>query len=645
MTDSVNNKVHTCAEILGDSRLQAKLLVNGDMMAMEAKYHPACLLELYHKTARLKKATPQTDENELSVNDSSAEVDTESLALAEVIAVLEEARANEGSPSVFKLTELGQLYTEQLQRHNAPNVKLNTTRFKDRLLLHCPDLTAVNHGRDVWLTFREHLGIALEQVNKSSDSDAVHLMHTAKLIRNELFSGKFNFNGKFGPSSKVDAVPQTLLTLISMLLEGPENFEKCDNQAAVSISQLVIFNVVKRPRKNATTDVHQRTTVVRHPITQETPLPLYMGLMLHTLTRKKRIVEKCFKLGLSVSYSRVVQISNKVANQVCHQYNEDQLVCPPILRTNLFTVAAADNIDHNLGSNTAQTSFHGTAISLIQFPNSECRGIERMVDYSFATTSDDVSDIILANYIHRRSTMYSTYCRSYNSTRYIFLIRFLTRALQQEYGWLDTVKDSIDNNIVEPKNVTWAGYHAEKTIRKVQPLPIFAMLPLFRHSANTAAMIRHSLSVAAAAIKKLNPQQVPVVTFDQPLYALAKQIQWHWPNQFGEDKFVIMMGGLHIEMAALRMLGHWLEGSGWVQCITQSGVATSGVAESFIHASHVKRTRYAHTVTAAALYICMRNAYDGYCSGLCDGEETLSLKNGVPRRRDPQPSLNTGVLF
>ena len=64
-----------------------------------------------------------------------------------------------------------------------------------------------------------------------------------------------------------------------------------------------------------------------------------------------------------------------------------------------------------------------------------------------------------------------------------------------------------------------------------------------------------------------------------------------------------MMGGLHIEMAALRMLGHWLEGSGWVQCLLNTGVATAGIADSFIQASYVKRTRYAHIVTAASLYI------------------------------------------
>ena len=50
---------------------------------------------------------------------------------------------------------------------------------------------------------------------------------------------------------------------------------------------------------------------------------------------------------------------------------------------------------------------------------------------------------------------------------------------------------------------------------------------------------------------------------DQPLFALAKQIQWQWPESYGVDKFVVMFGGLHIEMTVLKVLGDLLKGSGW----------------------------------------------------------------------------------
>ena len=85
----------------------------------------------------------------------------------------------------------------------------------------------------------------------------------------------------------------------------------------------------------------------------------------------------------------------------------------------------------------------------------------------------------------------------------------------------------------------------------------------------------------------LNPKQTPVITFDQPLYALAKRIQWKWPEEYGEDILVIMFGGLHIEMAVLKMLGDWLKGSGWVQALVRADITTPSTADSYLQAAHV----------------------------------------------------------
>ena len=40
------------------------------------------------------------------------------------------------------------------------------------------------------------------------------------------------------------------------------------------------------------------------------------------------------------------------------------------------------------------------------------------------------------------------------------------------------------------------------------------------------------------ALNFLNPSQTPVFTMDQPLYTIAKCIQWTWP-ELGEDKYVV----------------------------------------------------------------------------------------------------------
>ena len=70
-------------------------------------------------------------------------------------------------------------------------------------------------------------------------------------------------------------------------------------------------------------------------------------------------------LGLSVSYHRVLQVKNELANSVCQDFKKKSVVCPPQLRKGLFTVAAIDNIDHNPPSNTAKCSFHDTGMYIM----------------------------------------------------------------------------------------------------------------------------------------------------------------------------------------------------------------------------------------------------------------------------------------
>ena len=75
---------------------------------------------------------------------------------------------------------------------------------------------------------------------------------------------------------------------------------------------------------------------------------------------------------------------------------------------------------------------------------------------------------------------------------------------------------------------------------------------------------------------------------------------------------MVMFGGLHIEMAALKTVGDWLESSGWAEALVQAEIATVGTADSLHKASHVMRTKKAHQITAAALYILQHSAYDHY---------------------------------
>ena len=63
-----------------------------------------------------------------------------------------------------------------------------------------------------------------------------------------------------------------------------------------------------------------------------------------------------------------------MALAMCNQYHTNNVVCPSHLRKGIYTVGAMDSIDHNPSSTTAHSSFHGTGISIFQFPTTEIAG-------------------------------------------------------------------------------------------------------------------------------------------------------------------------------------------------------------------------------------------------------------------------------
>ena len=141
--------------------------------------------------------------------------------------------------------------------------------------------------------------------------------------------------------------------------------------AASSISQLLIFNALKRGRKDS--------TATRHSFDRGTVLPLYLGLLIHSKTRKREHIDNLFRHGLSVSYDRVLQFTTNEANRLISIYENEGLVCPSVLRNELFTTANLDIIDYNPTSTSSQKSFHGKTLSISQHPTQYCSGNERKI--------------------------------------------------------------------------------------------------------------------------------------------------------------------------------------------------------------------------------------------------------------------------
>lgn len=131
-----------------------------------------------------------------------------------------------------------------------PKHRIHSTRLKDKLL--APYHVYKHTTKDVscLLVFDDDTGQVLaDAYQRDSDSDAMCIAQAAQIVRWDLFDEKETFSGTFSSDCQERSVSTSLLTLVNMILEGPNIKDQKahpTNQAALSIAQLLKFKSVKR---------------------------------------------------------------------------------------------------------------------------------------------------------------------------------------------------------------------------------------------------------------------------------------------------------------------------------------------------------------------------------------------------------------
>ena len=354
-----------------------------------------------------------------------------------------------------------------------------------------------------------------------------------------------------------------------MMLFGPSWEEDVEEeQATLTICQLIMFN-----------------SRIKKCKPKETPLPVYLGLYSHSLFRSSQLINELASFGLSVSYNRVCYLEKKIGLSVIEQFSKEGVVTPPGLRIGLYTIAACDNIDHNPSSRTARESFHGTAISLFQSREEPDEGQVRV-----RTNIDSGTDILKlpSDYVTVPPLMTTVKATLPGSSPVTFHVaNDLSNERCKEENWAQMVISNLERD-EEGTSITWSGHHASP-YSEVVPC-ISGLYPLFRESSTDPAMILHAMQLVMKSVAYLNPAQKPVITGDQPIYAIMKKLQWSHPGLVGN--MVVMMGGFHIEKQLFKCIGDLLERSGWSTAIVEAGIARQGSADALLKAVHVTRSRF-----------------------------------------------------
>ena len=153
----------------------------------------------------------------------------------------------------------------------------------------------------------------------------------------------------------------------------------------------------------------------------------------------------------------VIQLGNS-------RFEEEQCVCPPKLKEDLFTVGAVDNIDHSTSSLRSKDSFYGTSISLMQFPTPENPGVPRGIPLIIPKASSNDVTPMPAEYTDVTEVSLVRECCAPETlgdvkTQSDALLTSRTR----ENEWLSNVEVLRAKESLRAKEyISWAAFHASK---------------------------------------------------------------------------------------------------------------------------------------------------------------------------------------
>ena len=237
----LDRRVGRCAYILVETeQILIGKLSCGDMIAQEAKYHAACLANLYKKADRIQ----------LGLSYSDDQMQAHGLAFAAVVSFIEEeieSADSEENECVFKLSDLVKIYCSRLEElHIEISSRIHSTRLKERIISQFEDMRAFNQGREVYLAYDIAIAEALKTAsNISYEDEAYILVQASRIVRRGMkLKSHDKFDGSFLDKCQDDFVSYQLFELISMILQGTSacNMCPCRRQAALSVAQLIEFN-------------------------------------------------------------------------------------------------------------------------------------------------------------------------------------------------------------------------------------------------------------------------------------------------------------------------------------------------------------------------------------------------------------------
>ncbi|CAH3175616.1 unnamed protein product [Porites evermanni] len=340
-----------------------------------------------------------------------------------------------------------------------------------------------------------------------------------------------------------------------------------------------------------------------------------LAICVHHLTTSKRLIELLNRMGHCVSYDEMRAVNTSIAEDVLAKAEEFGTVIPTVIKAGSFVQIAADNNDLNEETIDGKNTTHATTMVIYQNrtfgPDPPPNPVEQRPKRRSLQATGTVYDIEQCSVRGRRPAVtdhvgsvdmkwYDDLNNETGTARKADFIWTLLRLCPKKFG------EAVVADVFEKQSIpSWAGFNAIL----YPEMPVVSNIgycPMIDGSSNDFSTIytvlKHAQKISAAM-----GQADAVVTFDLAIYSKAKEIQWRFPNEF--SNVVVRMGGFHVVLNFLSLLGKKFADSGLDDLLIESGVYAAGSTSALMKGKSYNRGIRAHKLCLEVFFRLMWDAF------------------------------------
>ena len=361
----------------------------------------------------------------------------------------------------------------------------------------------------------------------------------------------------------------------------------------------------------------------------KTPKHISLAMSVHHLTGSKQIITILNRMGHCTSYDEMKSVDASLATEVLAKSEEYDTVLPSNISSESFLQMGSDNNDFNEETIDGKNTTHVTTMVVYQRkpfgpePKPIVKGDHSQRRRSLQQDLGDVYEIQDFAVVGRRPTT-SSFIEKMEMQWFDGSTNEFQNASRMDEIWSLVRMNPRANSNQPPTHdeqqivPSWSGFHS-LLFPDVERATTIGYCPLINGSSSEFSTI-YTVMKHAQKISASIGQQDTVITFDLAVYMKAKQIQWKASREF-EDT-VIRMGGFHIALNLLSVIGKIFAESGLEDLLVESGVYAAGSTSALLAGKQYNRGVRAHKLVGEALFRLSWTSFEKWLKGRPIEEQT-----------------------